>query len=142
MSNSITFRHFLLGHVLEWHQILVCCSTWKVESPANPFGRYEKCRFLSIFKNSYLGFQATNFNLATGIFKVFSRSFCKNYRNTLASNPYFSQLLKRNTVRPKASRTQKYAKNRNLKLNTFNNGDLKVFSKTFQMPVAKLHSVA
>ena len=48
-----------------------------IPSPAIPSRSYEKCRFLSIFKNSYLGFQAINFNLAIGIFKVFSRSFSK-----------------------------------------------------------------
>ena len=113
-----------------------------IRSPAIPSGRYEKCRFLSIFKNSYLSFQATNFNLATGILKVFHKVSVKNYTKTLARNPYFSQPLKRNTVRSKEDRTQKYAKNRNLKLNTFSNEDLKGFSKTFKMPIAKLHLVA
>ena len=32
MSNSISFRQILSGLVLESPQILVCCSTWKVES--------------------------------------------------------------------------------------------------------------
>ena len=88
MSNSITFRHFLWGYVLEWPQWyyvvlekLSTCINFQppgcIPSPAIPSGRYEKCRFLSVFKNLYLGFPATNFNLATGIFKVFSRSFSK-----------------------------------------------------------------
>ena len=48
-----------------------------IPSLAIPSGKYEKCRLLSIFKNSYLGFRTTNFNLATGNFKIFSQSFSK-----------------------------------------------------------------
>ena len=89
MDNSITFREILWGYAWESPQFLVCCSTGKVESlfkfsapgiyplPRNPLWKVRKCRFLSIFKNSCLGFQATNFNLATGIFKVFSQNFSK-----------------------------------------------------------------
>ena len=65
----------------------------------------------------------------------------KNNRTTLASKPYFSQLLKRNTVRSKAGGTQKYAKNWNLQLNTFCDGSLEGFSKTFKMLVAELYLV-
>ena len=65
----------------------------------------------------------------------------KNYRNTLASNPYFSVPLKCNTVWSKAGRTQKNAENRNLKLNTLNNEDLNDFLKTFKMLVIELFPI-
>ena len=73
-------------------------------TPAIPTGRIEK---------HFLGF--------------FLKVSFKNYGNTLASNTYFFQLLERNTVRPNSGRTKEFDKNRNLKLDTFSDRDLKVF---------------
>ena len=56
-----------------------------IPAPAIPSGWYDKFRFLSIFKNSYLEFQATNFNSATGIFLLFFKVSVKKYRTTLAT---------------------------------------------------------
>ena len=111
------------------------CNTF----PAIPSGRYEKCPFSRIFKNLYLGFQATNFNSATGIF--FHEVKVQNFWDTLLCNPYCSLLLKCSKVPSKAVCTQKYAKNQNLKLNTFSDQDLKGFLKSFEMPFDKLNLV-
>ena len=53
-------------------------------SPAIPTSIFKKLRFLRIFKNSYLDFQATNFNLETGIF------FFLKLEQKIIGTPYYA----------------------------------------------------
>ena len=106
-----------------------------------PPSKFRNMLFLRIFKNSYLGFQATNLNLVTSIFKYLSSIFSKNYRNTLASHPYICLLLKTNTVSSKRVALKKYTENRNLTLWTSSDWAFEGFDINFKFLIAEFNLV-
>ena len=135
-------------------QILVCCSYWKNESsyqfsapgvqplPRKPLWKVWKMLYFTHLKKFMSRLLKQLILIQRPIFsRFFFKVLLNNNRNTLASNPYFSLFLKRNTVRSKSGRSKKYAQNLNLKLSTFSDRDLKVLLKTFIMRVAELHLV-
>ena len=82
-------------------------------SPEGPNYGFSKMQILSQLPSK-------QFNSASAFFRFFLEVSVKNcIFIPIASNPYFSLLLKKNPIWSKANCTQKYAKNRNLKLNTF-----------------------